>query len=92
MAGQTRADLPTLASIAARLSQAADALDGVGTASPGTPDAGEVSGMMGAAIAHLAESAGNIVLGMKGAGEEVTAARRDYAAADGSAARSLRGY
>jgi hypothetical protein len=92
MAAETKADLPTLDSIAGRLNLAADALDAVGKASPGVPDAGEVSGLMGAAIAHLSENAGNIVLGMKGAGEEVTAARQDYAGTDRSAAASFGGY
>jgi hypothetical protein len=92
MPGQTNADLPTLDAMARRLSQAADALDAVGKASPGVPDAGDVSGIMGAAIAHLTENAGNVVLGMKGAGEEVSMARQDYAGKDQSAARSFRGY
>lgn len=92
MAGETKADLPTLDLIASRLSQAADALDAVGKTSPAIPKAGDVSGIMGAAIAHLSESAGNVVLGMKGAGEEVTSARKDYAAKDQSAANSFRGY
>jgi hypothetical protein len=92
MASGTDADLPTLDSIASRLNQSADALDGVGKSSPGIPKAGDVSGIMGAAISYLADSAGNIVLGMKGASEEVTNARKDYAANDQSAANSFRGY
>lgn len=91
MAGETDADLPALDTIARRLSEAADALDSAGRASPGMPKAGEVSGIMGAAIAHLTDSAGNIVLGMKGASEEVAQARQDYAARDRSAANSFRG-
>ncbi|GGL18905.1 hypothetical protein [Mangrovihabitans endophyticus] len=91
MAGETEVDLSTLDAIAVRLSDAADALDEVGKSSPGMPAAGDVSGIMGAAVAHLTGSAGNIVLGMKGAGEEVASARRDYAGGDQSAANSLRG-
>lgn len=92
MVGETKADLPTLDSIASRLNQAADALDEVGNASPGIPEAGDVSGVMGAAIARLSENAGNVVLGMKGASEEVTRVRRDYVARDQSAENSFRGY
>jgi hypothetical protein len=92
MPGETKAELPTLDSIAGRLSQSADALDAVGRGSPGVPNAGEVSGIMGAALAQLTESAGNIVLGLKGAGAEVIKARQGYAAKDQSAAESFRGY
>ena len=92
MASETRANLPTLDSIAGRLSQAADTLDAVGKASPGVPDAGDVAEIMGAALAHLTQNAANVVLGMKGASEEVGKARQDYAAHDQVAAESLRGY
>ena len=92
MAGETDADLGALDAMASRLDQSADALDAVGGKAPGLPDAGEVSGIMGAAIAHLTESAGNLVLGMKGASEAVTLARRDYAGRDQAAATSFRGY
>jgi hypothetical protein len=92
MPGETDTDLGTLDAMASRLDQAADALDAVGGRAPGLPDAGEVSGLIGAAIAHLTESAGNLVLGMKGAGEAVVQARRDYAARDQAAAASLRGH
>jgi hypothetical protein len=91
MAGATDADLPSMDSMADRLSQSADALDAAGKTSPGLPDAGEVSGIMGAAIAHLTGNAGNVVLGLKGASEEVAQARRQYATTDQSAAGSLRG-
>jgi hypothetical protein len=92
MPGETKADLPTMDSMARRLSQAADALDAVGNKSPGVPDAGDVSGIMGAALAHLTENAGNVVLGLKGASEEVTQARQDYAGKDRSAANTFRGH
>jgi hypothetical protein len=92
MPGGTDADLPALDAIARRLSEAADALDTVGGKSPGMPKAGEVSGIMGVAIAHLTASAGNVVLGMKGASEEVAKARQDYASKDQSSAQSLRGH
>jgi hypothetical protein len=92
MAGGTKADLPILASIASRLNQSAQTLDAVGASSPGVPNAGDVSGIMGAAVAHLTGSAGNLVLGLRGASEEVTQARQQYAGTDESAANSFRGH
>ena len=91
MAGGTQADLPSMDSMARRLSESAQALDAVGKSSPGLPNAGDVSGIMGAAIAHLTGSAGNLVLGLTGASEEVSQARQQYTSADQSAATSLRG-
>jgi hypothetical protein len=92
MAGGTQADLPAMDSVAARLSRSGDALDATGSTAPGVPDAGEVAGMMGAVIAHLTGCAGDMVIGLKGAGEEVAKARQAYATQDNAAARSFRGY
>jgi hypothetical protein len=92
MAGVTHADLPAMDVMARRLSQGGDGLDAVGNGAPGVPNAGEVSGVMGAVIAHLAGCAGDMVLGMKGAGDEVTQARQAYAAQDAGAAQSFRGH
>ena len=92
MAGDTDVDLAGLDAMAGRLVRSADALDAVGGKAPGVPDAGEVSGILGAAIAHLTESAGNLVLGMRGASEEVSRAGRDYAGRDRAAADSFRGH
>ena len=92
MADQTDADLSAMDAMASRLVESADALDAVGGKVPGVPDAGEVSGIIGTAIAHLTESAGNLVLGMKGASEAVVQARRDYAGRDQASAESFRGY
>jgi hypothetical protein len=92
MAGGTDVDLVAMDAMAGRLGESADALDAVGNGSPGVPDAGEVTGIMGSAIALLTESAGNLVLGLRGASELLGQARRDYASQDQSSARSLRGY
>ena len=89
MAGGTHADLPAMESMARTLDQSAAALDAVGKSSPGVPNAGDVSGIMGTAIAHLTGSAGNLVLGLKGASEVVTQARQQYASADQSSASSF---
>jgi len=91
MAGGTDAEPAVLDSIARRLSQSGDALDGLGTSAPGVPDAGDVSGMMGGVIAHLAEAAGNMVVGLKTAGDEVAKSRQEYAGKDQAAAQSFGG-
>jgi hypothetical protein len=92
MGCDTRAELPVMDAMASRLSQSGDHLDAIGKGAPGVPNAGEVAGMMGAVIAHLSDCAGDMVVGMKGAGEEVAQARKSYAAQDARAAQSLQGY
>jgi hypothetical protein len=92
MADGTQAGLPTLDAIARRLATSADGLDTVGRSSPGVPDAGAVSGIMGAVIAHLTDNAGALVVGLKGASEEVTQARQGYTKSDESSASSFRGH
>jgi S-adenosylhomocysteine hydrolase len=92
MSGQTDVDLSALDALSSRLRVAADALDAAGGGAPGMPNAGDVSGIMGAAIAHLTHSAGNLVLGMKAAGAEVAQARSQYAGRDQAAAARMRGH
>jgi hypothetical protein len=92
MAGGTDVDLPTLEEIARRLSTSGDALDALGKSAPGVPNAGDVSGLMGGVIAHLTECAGNMVVGMKAASDEVSKSRQEYVSKDHAAAQSLRGY
>jgi hypothetical protein len=92
MAGEINVDLVALETISGRLVRSADALDETGGTAPGVPDAGDVTGMMGAAIAHLTESAANLVVGMMAAGEQADAARRTYATRDQASADSFRGY
>jgi hypothetical protein len=88
----TDAELPVLDSIARRLSQSGDALDALGRSAPGVPNAGDVSAMMGGVIAHMAETAGNMVVGMKAASDEVSKSRQAYVSKDQASARSFRGY
>ena len=92
MAGGTKADLAALDAMARTLRASADGLDAVGSTAPGVPDAGEVSGLMGAALAHLTESAGNLVVGLKGASEQVSQAGQGYARTDQATAATFRGY
>ena len=91
MPGETEADLPTMDSMATRLTQGGDTLDATGNSAPGVPNAGAVAGLMGAVIAHLSGAAGQMVIGMKGAGEEVSQARQAYATSDGVSASSFKG-
>jgi hypothetical protein len=92
VAGGTEADLPAMDAMARRLNESADSLDAAGNRSPGVPNAGDVSGIMASALAYLAGSAGNLVLGLRGASEAVTQSRNDYAKKDQSAAQSFRGH
>ena len=92
MAEELVVDLLGLEAIAVRLARSANALDETGSTAPGMPEAGDVSGIIGAAIGHLTESAANLVLGMMSAAEQADAARRTYAARNQAAANSIRGY
>jgi hypothetical protein len=92
MADATDADLPGLEAMAGRLRRSGDALDALGRDVPGRPDAGAASGPMGAVIAHLAGCAGDMVIGMRAAGDQITQARRTYAGQDAAAAQSFQGH
>jgi hypothetical protein len=88
----TEAELPVLDSVSTRLSRSGAALDEAGGGAPGVPDAGEVAAMMGAVVAHLSDGAGEMVVGLKTAGEQVALARQAYASGDAAAASSFRGF
>jgi hypothetical protein len=89
MGEQLQADLPTLQSLAGRLRQAGDALDAAGSGAPSAPDAGDVTPDVSAVIGHLVGGAGNLVVGLKEAGDRVDQAREAYRGSDSAAARSL---
>jgi hypothetical protein len=91
MSGGTEADLPVLDALAARLRRAGESLDAVGNGAPGVPDAGDVTGLMGAVVAHLSESAGNVVVGLAEAADRIEQTRRGYADRDAGAAASFQG-
>lgn len=55
------------------------------------PDAGEVSGDVGAVLGHLLQSLGELVAGVTAAGDAVAAGAADYRAGDEANARSLTG-
>ncbi len=92
MAGGTEAALPVLDALAARLSGSGAALDEAGGGAPGVPDGGEVAARMGAVVAHLSDGAGEMVLGLKEAGDQVALARQAYASGDAAAASMFRGF
>ena len=90
MADGIATDPAVMQSLADRLRSTGDDLDAAGRTAPGVPQAGEVAALMGAVIAHLAESAGNAVVGLKMAADSVEQACKDYLATD-SARRARSG-
>jgi hypothetical protein len=92
MAGGTDVDLAVLDTLAARLRNAGRTLDAAGAGAPGVPDAGDVSGLMGEVIARLAESAGNLVVGLAEAADRLEQTRRGYAEQDAAAAQAGREF
>ncbi|GAA3621584.1 hypothetical protein GCM10022223_43100 [Kineosporia mesophila] len=92
MAGQMKADLSVLDAMRDSLGKAAGELDEVGSSAPAAPDAGAVTSIMGAALAFLTDNTGDLVVGMRGTGEAVAAARQGYAASDGAAADAYQGH
>ncbi|TDC99751.1 hypothetical protein E1181_28960 [Saccharopolyspora terrae] len=83
-------DHTVLASISSTFSDASSALDGVGKSIPGTPDAGVGTPAVAAVVAHLVENASSLVLGLAGAGDDVSEANRTYKDNDASATDELR--
>jgi hypothetical protein len=86
MAGGTEMDPAVMRSLIRRLRSAGDELDSTGLTAPGVPRAGDVAPLMAAVIAHLAESAGNAVIGLKAAGDNAERVYEDHLASDPSAA------
>lgn len=76
--------------VAGKLLDAARALDAAGARSPGTPRAGDVTADMAAMLGHLTSLAGELALGVAGAGEAVNRARTRYAEQDAATGRDLR--
>lgn len=86
----THADVATLDAIANCLRKAGDGLDAAGRSATTAPDAGAVAPDMIAVLAHLTESAGNLVIGLCEASARVFLAREAYVAQDAAASQSLR--
>jgi hypothetical protein len=91
VSGETHVDLGVLAALSVRLKSDSADLDAVGVGAPGAPDAGDFTEVLSAVVAHMADSAGNVVTGMLAAAEHVDQARADYVAQDTAAAADLRG-
>ena len=90
MADGTKMDPVVMQSLVTRLRSTGDDLDAAGRSAPGVPRAGDVAALMGAVLAHLSESAGNAVVGLKTAADSVEQAGGDYAATDAGAAAEVR--
>lgn len=88
---RTQVDLPVLEALAGRLRNAGDHLDEIGGRAPGAPDAGEVTALMVAVMAHLTEGAGNLVQGLREAGARVGRAQQAYERQDAATGRDLQG-
>ncbi|MEV4344549.1 hypothetical protein AB0J83_08735 [Actinoplanes sp. NPDC049596] len=91
MAGETNADLATLQSLAARLRQAGESLDEIGSGVPATPSAGDLTPDIAALVGHLTDVCGNLVIGLKEAGDRVEQTHASYAGTDTAAAAGLNG-
>lgn len=78
---------PDLLDAVARRLQQAGAID-IGAAAP-APDAGEVSADIGAVLAHLLQSMGELAAGTTAAGDAVAAGAAEYRTEDADTARSL---
>jgi hypothetical protein len=91
MSDRTQADLDALHAIATRLQQSGDTLDSVGSNAPRVPDAGEVTALMGDLVAHLSESAGNLVVGLRAASARVSQSREAYLRQDQATSEEFRG-
>ncbi len=91
MGSELHADPHALQAIAGRLRQAGETLDAAGRGAPPTPDAGDVTPDLAALLAHLTGGAGNLVVGLKEAGDRVDQARAAYQSSDAAAAQSLGG-
>jgi hypothetical protein len=91
MRDETRADLATLQSIAGRLGKAGQTLDEAGSGVPPTPSAGDLTPDIAALVGHLTDVSGDLVLGLKEAGDRVEQSRAAYSGTDGGAAAGLNG-
>ena len=91
MAGETHADLPTLQSVAGQLRKAGESLDEVGRGVPPTPTAGDLTPDIAALFGHLTDVSGNLVIGLKEAGDRVEQSRAAYSGTDSAAAAGLGG-
>jgi hypothetical protein len=91
MADETRADLATLQSLAGRLRTAGESLDELGGGVPATPPAGDLTPDIAALVGHLTDVCGNLVVGLKEAGDRVEQTRVSYSDTDTAAAGGLDG-
>ena len=72
------------------LTDASESLDTVGRSVPGTPDAGMATPIVTAVLAHMVDNASELMLGLAGAGDDVTEANQTYQENDAAARDELR--
>lgn len=86
-----QASAQILEALSNRLSRGADNLDSTGADMPNVPDAGDISVLIAKVIGHLAENAGNLVIGMRATSAAVSRARQSYVETDHVSAREYEG-
>ncbi len=82
-------DLGVLDGIARTFHQASEDVDALGSSVPGTPDAGDGTPAIAGILAHFVENTSSLVLGLAGAGDDITAAAQDYRSQDDTASNEL---
>lgn len=83
-------DHDALDTISKTLTDASESLDRVGKSVPGTPDAGMATPVITAVLAHMVDNASALVLGLAGAGDDVTESNQTYQEHDATAGDDLR--
>lgn len=84
------ADPVVLSRTAEGLRRSGQALDAAGASKSSALDGGEDTALMQAVLAHLVESAGNVVVGLQETADRVDMAGSTYLAQDTNAATTLR--
>ncbi|GAA2781724.1 hypothetical protein [Saccharopolyspora taberi] len=82
-------DPGVLDGISSRLQNASADVDALGKAVPGPPDAGDGGPAVTGILAHLVENASALVLGLAGAGDDITETNKTYQAQDAAAGYEL---
>lgn len=83
-------DQGVLEGIAKTFHDASTDLDALGKSVPDAQDAGDGTPAVIGILAHLVENASSLVLGMAGAGDDVTEVNKTYEEQDAAASEELR--
>lgn len=84
-----RADEGVIEGVANMLRNGSDSVEALGASTPGPPDAGHVSGVMGALMSKLVDAAGEVSPGVAAAAAAVQQGAKIYVAADDAAKAGL---